>query len=206
MPDLERREPMPDVSALPGWAWRRTGRIGRIGVALGLLAVIIAVAVAIPEIQQQKGADRARERLSTARAQTAETARLRRVQRPHRAALRPGATLTAARTQVQTHITGDMRRRQASGELPDRPPIRGTTCRPVPGARATRLRAAGVNHLRCLAVTSQNAEVAIGYELIAATSVSTGRIVWCKTTALPGEKLNAAAQAVVPVDPRCYRP
>ena len=93
MPDLERREPMPDLSALPGWAWRRAGRRGRIGLTVIVLALIIAVTLAIPAIEERKREDRARERARDVRAQTAEAARLRQVQRPHRGSLAPGATV-----------------------------------------------------------------------------------------------------------------
>ncbi|MCW3016930.1 MAG: hypothetical protein JWO02_4022 [Solirubrobacterales bacterium] len=197
---------MPDVSALPGWAWRRLGRGGRVALGLALVALIAGLAVAIPAIDDGKRGQRAKARIREARAQTAEAARLRRVQRPHRASMTAGATVAAARTAVQGRITQDVRARQASGELSTPPQVRSTTCRPVPGAEAARLRAAGVDHLRCLAVTSENASVAIGYEFIAATSPATGGMVWCKTTALPGEKFNAASPADVAIDPGCYRP
>ncbi|MCW2996801.1 MAG: hypothetical protein JWN65_350 [Solirubrobacterales bacterium] len=206
MADLRRREPMPDLSALPGWVWRRLGPGGRLALALTLLGLIAVLAVAIPAIDADKRQARAQERVRDARARAMEDMRLRHVQRPHRAAMTAGTTLTAARTEVQAHITHDVRRRQATGELQPVPAVRATSCRPVTTAGAVRYRAAGVDHLRCLAMTSENAAVAVGYEFIAATSPATGRMVWCKTTALPGEKLNAISQATVEIHPGCYRP
>ncbi len=197
---------MPDVSALPGWIWRKLGRRGRAALGVAVLAVLAVLAVAIPAIDEDKQRTRKQDASELAARQARTAARLRVVQRPHRASLGGSVSLTRARAGVEGRITADVRDRQQAGELPARPAVITTRCAPVSTARGERLRRAGVDHLRCLAVTSENATVASGHEFIAATRPATGRVVWCRTTALPGEKFNAAATAVVRPDAGCYRP
>lgn len=202
----DRYEPLPNVSALPGWLWRKLGRRGRWALA-GVLAVAAVVAVvAIPRMDEGKREGAARDRAELAAAVAAERARLRADQRPRTVALAGSDAAGEGTAALEAAITRDFRARRASGTVPP-PAVRRTSCGRSPEQDPSLVRR-GVLRLSCTAITSDVTGAgragAIGFDVVAVLDAPGRHGTWCKTNPPPGEKANGAALAEVPLSPACF--
>ncbi len=180
--DSGRYEPLPSITGLPAYVWRRLPRGGKIAVVGLGVAVAVGVVLAIPQIRDAQ-------RSSEVRAERAEaTERERRIRRL-RALVKP-RRLTASGTRAQIvarlreSIAEDARRRTRGRVL-------RATCEP-PSAAAPAPSAPGTR-LTCLAVTSDFAKSAstvggsIGYPYRAVAEFASGRLTYCRVFGAPGE-------------------
>jgi hypothetical protein len=198
----DRYEPLPGLTHLPQWVWRRLPPAGKVGVALLPVAAIgLALALA-------PGIDRGKE----ARAERVE--RLRREQQPRFASGEPAAASLAARrrlvAEIAVAVRGDARARVQAGTLSG--PVRRVQCEPFPrtedrrGAHQDPSRRVG--RYACLVVTAEfgaSAEQgagAIGHPYRARIDFETGRYAFCKVAGRPGEGSIGRAP-FVPVPPAC---
>jgi hypothetical protein len=207
-------EPLPGLTRLPAWIWRRLPRAGKVGVAL-LPVVAVGLVLALgPGIERGKEerASAEAERLERARAERVE--HLQREQQPRFARGEPaGASLTARRrlvAEAAVAVRSDARERVQAGELSG--PIRRIRCEPYP--RTVERRGAEEDPSRrfgryaCLAVTvefgptpEQGAGL-IGHPYRVRIDFDSGRYAFCKISGRPGE--GAIGQApVVPVPAAC---
>jgi hypothetical protein len=191
---------------LPGWLWRKMGRLSRIAAVVALLgAVAVGVALA-PGIQQSK-----QERLLSEQRERAERRaelirKLEAEQRPRfgrsNSVVPPGAGAAeqlAARGRVLDELINailrDARRRVRLGELPP-PPIRMVECEPFPrtvtvvGADKDLSRRRG--RYSCIAVTSKlersesSVGLVTGHPYRALVDFKTGRYAYCKISGQTG--------------------
>jgi hypothetical protein len=210
----DRYEPLPGLTRIPAWIWRRLPPAGKVGVAL-LPVVAIGLVLALgPGIERGKEerASAEAERLEQARAERVE--RLRREQQPRFARGEPAAASLAARRRLLGEATvavrGDARRRVQAGTLSG--PIRAVQCEPYPrteerrGAHQDPSRRVG--RYACLAVTAEfgaSAEHeagAIGHPYRVQIDFETGRFAFCKVAGRAGE--GSIGQApLVPVPAAC---
>jgi hypothetical protein len=210
----DRYEPLPGVTRLPQWVWRRLPPAGKVGVAL-LPVVAIGLALALaPGIDRGKEerASAEAERLEQVRAERLE--RQRREQQPRFASGEPAAASLAARRRLVAEmgvtVRADARARVQAGTLSG--PIRRVQCEPFPrtedrrGAHQDPSRRVG--RYACLAVTAEfgpSAEQgagAIGHPYRAQIDFETGRYAFCKVAGRPGEGSIGRAP-FVPVPPAC---
>jgi hypothetical protein len=210
----DRHEPLPGLTRLPQWVWRRLPPAGKVGVALLPVAAIglaLALAPGIDRGKEERASAEA-ERLEQARAERLE--RLRREQQPRFASGEPAAASLAARrrlvAEMAVAVRGDARARVQAGTLSG--PIRRVRCEPFPrtedrrGAHQDPSRRVG--RYACLAVTAQfgpSAEQgagAIGHPYRARIDFETGRYAFCKVAGRPGEGSIGRAP-FVPVPPAC---
>jgi hypothetical protein len=190
--DPPRYEPLPGLTALPGWFWRRAGRAVRISAVLLVLAVIAAGVALVPALR-----DAARdvdERLQRERAgqRAALAQRLEAEQRPVRGRSRSTAPTLAARAALMDDlaaaIASDARARVRRGDLSGR--IRRAECEPYPrtvdgvGAEQDLSRRRG--RYSCLAVTSEFSGGVIGHTYRALVDFETGRYAYCKIAGQSG--------------------
>ena len=197
--DPPRYEPLPGLTELPAWAWRRAGRGARIGAVLVLLAAIGFAAAMVPALR-----DSAREQADALQRERAEqraelVRRLEAEQRPlrgrSRAVAPAGATARerlAARAllmdDLNATIEADARARVSRGELDGR--IRRVECEPFPrnldvaGAEQDLTRTRG--RYWCLAITSEFTGGVIGHQYRALVGFETGRYAYCKVTGQSG--------------------
>jgi hypothetical protein len=210
----DRYEPLPGITRLPAWIWRRLPPAGRVGVALlpvVALALVLALGPGIERGKEERASAEA-ERLAEARAERVE--RLRREQQPTFGRGEPAAASIPARTQlladVAVAVRGDARARVEAGTLSG--PIRRVKCEPYP--RTTERRGAAddlsrsVGRYSCLAVTTEFGASAvheagvIGHPYRARIDFDTGRFAFCKVAGRPGE--GSIGQApIVPVPAAC---
>lgn len=210
----DRHEPLPGLTRLPQWVWRRLPPAGKVGVALLPVAAIglaLALAPGIDRGKEERASAEA-ERLEQARAERLE--RLRREQQPRFASGEPAAASLGARrrlvAEMAVAVRGDARARVQAGTLSG--PIRRVRCEPFPrtedrrGAHQDPSRRVG--RYACLAVTAQfgpSAEQgagAIGHPYRARIDFETGRYAFCKVAGRPGEGSIGRAP-FVPVPPAC---
>jgi hypothetical protein len=196
----EHHEPLPGVTEMPRWVWRKAGRAGRVGIVVlfaGLCALAVVLAPKIAGTKRDNARTAAREdRLARARA----TVRIRADQRL-RTARTPQRGLAATTTALDAHILRDFRRRQAAGTLAP-PRVREVRCDPLPEDPGLK---AGLARLKCLAVTSSTpGVVAIGYEVVGAVRPASGRLYWCKTNPEAGEKANGVSAVHIRLATGCF--
>lgn len=212
----DRYEPLPGITALPGWIWRRLPRAAKIGVALvPLVAIALAFALA-PGIDRTKEERQRAEAERLARQRAERDARLRAEQRPRfgrgAAAGSNLAQRTSLFTDARAAVGVDARRRVAAGSLEG--PIRAVECEPYP--RSLEDRAAHLDpgsdagRYACIAVTNEvpageRAEAStIGYPYRLKIDFTSGRYALCKISGRPGEG-SIGGQPVVTVPPACGR-
>ena len=210
----ERREPLPDLQALPAWLWRRASRRLRVAFVVGIIAVAGGAAALVPVIGEAKRDDE-REQAEQRRILRAERARiLRAEQRPRRgrvpADVPPDATPAdqlAARGRaldaVERRIFEDARERRLDGRL-----LR-VRCRPFPRGVVDREdlgRPRG--RYSCLVVTADippsatNEAGTIGHPYRMLLDHRTGRYAFCKISGVPGEGAISRRRDVT-VPPAC---
>jgi len=210
----DRYEPLPGFFELPAYLWRKLPRLGKaavVAVALGLVALAIALS---PAIQKSKE-DRARSDAAlSARLERQEIAEIRREQRPRFDRGAPaGANLAARRRLLDgaaASIQADASSRAAAGEFHG--PILRVQCKPFPAsaaaAPADQDPARSTGRYGCLAVTSDipatsgNRAGVVGHPYRARINFENGRYAFCKIRGRPGE-LAVRANAQVPVPQAC---
>jgi hypothetical protein len=208
----DRYEPLPDITHLPGWIWRRMGRGVRIGGAVLLLALVGLGAALVPSIQNsQEERERAEERQRAA-ARAALARRLKEEQRPRfarSAAVTPAGAAPkerlAARAklmrELSASILGDARRRVRSGALEG--PVLRVECEPFPrsvdavGADTDLARRRG--RYSCIAVTAeferseQSIGGVVGHQYRAQVDFESGGYAYCKISGQAGPERDQLA-------------
>lgn len=201
----DRYEPLPDITRLPGWLWRRMGRGVRIAGALMLLALVAGGVALLPGIQESKDEGERAEARQRAAARAELVRRLEREQRPRfarSAAVAPvGAPARerlAARAELMDElpamVLADARRRVRAGRL-DGPVLR-VECEPFP--RSVEARGADTDLSRrtgrysCIAVTAEFGRSeesiggVIGHKYRALVDFGSGRYAYCKVSGQAG--------------------
>jgi hypothetical protein len=210
----DRYEPLPPITRLPAWIWRRLPRAGKVGVAL-LPVVAVALVLALgPGIERGKEerATAEAERLEQARAERVE--RLRREQQPRFASGEPAAASLAGRRRLLSDATsavrGDARARVEAGTLSG--PIRRVECEPYPrtveGRGAHEDLSRRVGRYACLAVTAgfgataEHEGGAIGHPYRVRIDFDSGRYAFCKVAGRAGEG-SIGQVPIVPIPAAC---
>ncbi len=195
----DRYEPMPGISRLPGFLWRKLPRAGKVLVAAAGIAIVAATVLSIPGIREGKQTARERAQVEAAEARKARLAELRQLMRPRTLTVAsvdtPSAPIperTAARraalSRVREAIAADARRRES-------PRIRDARCERIPSTAAPPagdLSAASVR-VSCVAVTSEldaserTTGVTLGYPYVALVHFRSGRVGFCRTVGQAGE-------------------
>jgi hypothetical protein len=185
-PAPARYDPLPDLSQMPAWLWRRLPRAGKLAVASAPVAGVIAVLALAPGIDRAKD-ERARtetERAAQIRAERIEQVRVE--QRPRFASSARGDLLEAAGASV----LADARGRVAK-------PILRVACEPFPPGAA-----ASTGRFACLAVTGEIGRGATGYPYRVLIDSDSRRYGFCKVVGRPGEAM-IATQPLIPLSPSC---
>lgn len=167
----ERHDPLPGLVQLPGFLWRKLGRVGRVVVGAIAVVGIVAIALSIPSVRDRRRDNERRELREEAASLRERLAHEREVVRPQRAG---GVRSSAA---LQRAIGADVLRRE------HRRPLR---------VRCSRIEAGGSRY-NCLAVTAEagssrgNRAIQIGFPYRAVVDVRSGRAVFCRVLGRPGE-------------------
>jgi hypothetical protein len=181
----DRHEPLPNVSQLPAYLWRRSPRAAKIGAGIALAAAVALAVALAPGIRESKEERGRSEAAAEARQRAALVRELRAEQSPVRGAL-PAGGLEAA-------VLADARRREPGH------PVRRAECEPLPPRP---------NRYACLAVTAEipagpsNEAGAIGYPYRAVVDPGRRRFSLCKIAGRAGEGA-ITADPVVTVPAAC---
>jgi hypothetical protein len=200
----ERYEPLPGITELPGWLWRRTGRRLRI-VAIVVFLAALAPAVALVSSARESAQESAeRERRQRAELRERRILELQAEQRPRfgrsESAAPPGADaperLSARAAVLEDLIAGilaDARRRVRLGALDG--PILRVACEPFPrttqGVGADRDLSLRVGRYACVAATGEfgRSEASVGgllgHPYRAQVDFDSGRFALCKISGRP---------------------
>jgi hypothetical protein len=208
-------EPLPDLSAMPGWIWRRLPRAGKVAlVAAPVVAVALIVAFG-------PGIERSKDERATAESQQREAmleARAKRVQaeqRPRRGSAAPAGADVGARARllgdVEAAIGADARERVARGALAG--PILRVECEPHPRTLGVEAPhddpGVSTGRYACLAVTTdlksgqQGMAGTTGHPYRARVDFVAGRYAYCKIAGSPGKTIVAAGDPLVPIPREC---
>ena len=208
-------EPLPDLSQLPSWIWRRLPRAGKIAVAL-LPAVVIALVLAFgPRVERAKQERTQVQEQQRAQALAARAERLRAEQRPRHGRGTPAVANLRARERlldnVSIAIRADARERVAAGTLAG--PILRVNCEPFPrtlaGTAPHDQPSARTGRYACLAVTSDlhsgaPAPIgATGHPYRTRIDFHTGRYAFCKIAGYPGKTIPTTRDPLVPLPRAC---
>ena len=195
----DRYEPLPGLAQLPAYVWRRlprAARIGLVGLAVGAIALAVALA---PGIQRSKDERARADAAEAARLKKEHLERVRRAQRPRFARGKPAGTNVAERQALVASavdsIQADASARAAAGEFNG--PIKRVECGPyAPGEDAVpadQVPSRRTGRYSCLAVTSDipatagNRKGMLGHPYVARIDFASGRYAFCKVQARPGE-------------------
>jgi hypothetical protein len=197
--NADRYEPMPGLTELPAWVWRRMSRGVRIAAAVVLLVLVAAAIALAPRISDSKQ-ERADRQSREAAAQRAERTRaLAAEQRPRfrrSDAVAPAGAAAderlAARatlmTEVESTVSADARARVRAGTLDGT--ARRVECerfpRTVGGTPAHRDLRARRGRYACVAVTSDFEGGVIGHPYRVLVDFETGRYAYCKISGVAG--------------------
>lgn len=192
-------EPLPDLTAMPGWLWRKTSRPVRVALGLVLLGAIGAAVLLAPPIGESKREHEAAER----RARAVRHVRVVRAQRIEQTPryretrhIDPVKGATSARlaarvrliANMRSVILADARRRGRAGELDG--PMRRVECerfpRGVDDVRLERDLSKATARYACVVVTSQFTGGVIGHPYRSKVTFRDGAFVFCKITGRPG--------------------
>jgi hypothetical protein len=210
----ERYEPLPGLTRLPGWIWRKLPPAGKVGVALLPLVAVGLVLALGPGIERGKEERATAEEQRLEQARAARVERLREEQQPRFGRGEAAAASLPARRRLlgdaAVAVRGDARTRVEAGTLSG--PIRRVQCEPYPrtversGAHEDLSRPVG--NYACLAVTAEIAATAaheggaIGHPYRVRIDFESGRFAFCKVAGRAGE--GSIGQApLVPVPAAC---
>jgi hypothetical protein len=201
----ERYEPLPGFAALPGWIWRKLGRLGQIAIVVAVLGGIAGAVALAPTISESKDERAASERRERAERRAELIRELRAEQRPRLgrsqstapAGAAPPARLAARAglmDELSATIVADARRRVREGELDG--PIRRVECeqfpRTVEGVGADRDLSRRRGRYACIAVTTDfgrgknSIRGVIGHQYRALVHFESGRYAYCKISGQAG--------------------
>jgi hypothetical protein len=210
----DRYEPLPGLTRLPGWIWRRLPRPAKVGVALLPLVAVGLVLALGPGIERGKEERATTEAQRLERAREARIERVRREQQPHFGRGEAAAASLPARRRLLAEaavaVRTEARERAEAGALSG--PIQSVQCEPYPrtiersGAHEDLARSVG--RYACLAVTTEipataeHEAGAIGHPYRVRIDFDNGRFAFCKVSGRAGE--GSIGQApVVPVPAAC---
>jgi hypothetical protein len=195
----DRYEPLPGLTRLPAWIWRRLPPAGRVGVALLPVVAVALVLVLGPGIERDKQDRASAEAQRQEQARDARIERLRREQQPRFGRGEAAAASLPARERLVAEtaaaVRDDARARVEAGALGG--PIRKVQCEPFPrtvdgsGAHEDLSRSAG--NYACLAVTTEIGATAtheagsIGHPYRVRIDFESGRFAFCKVSGRAGE-------------------
>jgi hypothetical protein len=210
----DRYEPLPGLTRLPAWIWRRLPPPAKVGVALIPVVAIGLVLALGPGIERGKEERARTEAQRLERAREARVERLRREQQPHFGRGEAAAASLPARRRLLAEaavaVRTDARERVEAGALSG--PIQTVQCEPYPrtiersGAHDNLSRLVG--RYACLAVTTEirataeHEAGAIGHPYRVRIDFESGRFAFCKVAGRAGE--GSIGQApLVPVPAAC---
>lgn len=195
MPALQddRYEPLPGLLSLPSFLYRKLGPRGRIVAKLGgaifVVGVIVAVILLAPRIAETKRERADRERREEAAALAERRRRLIAEQRPHHGRSESASSRAETLGELKRAILADARARAASGKLHG-PPAKRVSCERLKGgSTAAEARVA----YDCIAITSELPSIdgspqgVLGHPFRAVADYSTRRFTWCKVSGRAGE-------------------
>jgi hypothetical protein len=195
----DRYEPLPGLTHLPAWIWRKLPPAGKVGVALLPVVAVALVLVLGPGIERDKQERASAEAQRQEQARDARIERLRREQQPRfgrgEAA---GASLPARErlvAETAAAVRDDARARVEAGALSG--PIRKVECEPFPrtveGSSAHEDLSRSAGNYACLAVTAEIGATAtheagsIGHPYRVRIDFESGRFAFCKVSGRAGE-------------------
>jgi hypothetical protein len=195
----DRYEPLPGLTRLPGWIWRRLPRPAKVGVALlPFIAVGLVLALG-PGIERGKEERARTEAQRLERAREARVERLRREQQPHFGRGEAAAASLPARRRLLAEaavaVRTDARDRVEAGALSG--PIQSVQCEPYPrtlersGAHEDLSRPVGRYAGRAVTTeiraTAEHEAGAIGHPYRVRIDFESGRFAYCKVAGRAGE-------------------
>ena len=195
----DRYEPLPGLTRLPGWIWRKLPPAGKVGVALLPVVAVALVLVLGPGIERDKQERASAEAQRQEQARDARIERLRREQQPKFGRGEAAAASLPARERLLTEtaaaVRDDARARVEAGALSG--PIRKVQCEPYPrtveGSGAHEDLSRSVGTYACLAVTTEIGATAaheagsIGHPYRVKIDFESGRFAFCKVSGRAGE-------------------
>jgi hypothetical protein len=197
-----RYDPLPDLSQMPAWVWRRLPRPAKLAVAAAPVAGVAVVLALAPGIDRAKDERTITEAQRTAQLRAERVQQVRAQQRPRFAAGAPAGSDPVARrrllTAVSASVLADARRRVAD-------PILRVACEPVPPAVGANAR---YGRYECLAVThdvaatARSNAAATGYPYRVRIDFDSGRYGYCSVVPRAGEAM-IGTQPVVPLSSSC---
>jgi hypothetical protein len=196
-----RYDPLPDLSQMPTWVWRRLPRAGKVALAAGPVVALAATLALAPGIDRAKDERAQTEAQRAAQARAAQVLQARDEQRPRFAAGVPAGADPAARERLLetagAAVLTDARARVAG-------PVRRVTCEPFPRTVGSAGPSARKGRYACLAVTHDVAgsAAAIGYPYRVLVDFESGRYGFCKVVGRPGEAM-IGTRPLVPLSPDC---
>ncbi len=193
-----RYEPLPDLSGLPAWTWRRLPPAGKVALACVPAAAIALLVAFGPAIERAKHEREQAAQARSARADAADLARVESMQRPHVARAAPAGSSAPARARLLASVSGDIR-----AAAQEQAPILRVDCTPYPPAAADGR--AGRGRYDCLAVTgdvpatprSPAGARGIGYRVL--VDFESGRYGFCRLA----PRAAKAQREPVPLSPLC---
>lgn len=205
--EAERYEPLPGILEMPGWAWGKIGRGGRIATVV-VLTALAATGIALASTLREPAQDRERaEQRQRAQDKAALVRRLRAEQQPRFARsplVAPADASEASRLasrarlldEVESTILADARRRARLGQLNG--PFMRADCEPFPrtltgaGAGAEKDLARRSGRYSCVAVNAEfkaseeNVGGVLGQNYRTKVDFRTGRFAYCKIAGQAG--------------------
>ena len=179
----ERYEPLPGLTELPAWIWRRLGSRGRTGVVVALALAVggtVALVPALDAARDERAASDRRERVE----RHDRRVRVLAVEQRPQFGRAPASSRAASLDEVAAAIAADARRRVRAGALTG--PIRRIECDPYPRSlHPERQLARRRVRLACLAVTADFEGGALGHPYRALIDFATGRYAYCKVSGRP---------------------
>ena len=182
-----RYDPLPDLSQMPAWVWRRLPRAGRLAVASAPVAGVIAVLAFAPGLDRAKDERAHTEAQRAAQTRAERIAQVRAEQQPRFASAEPGVQLLQS---AGASVLADARGRVAR-------PILRVACEPFPPGAAS-----STGRYACLAVTHEIGTGAGGYPYRVLIDHDSGRYAFCRVVGRPGEAM-VATQPLVPLSRSC---
>jgi hypothetical protein len=201
-----RYDPLPDLSQMPAWIWRRLPRAGKAAAAAAPVAGVAVVLAVAPSIDRAKDERAHTEAQRVAQVRAERVRQVRAEQRPRFAHGTPAGADLAARRRLLT-AAGAAVLADARGRVAD--PIRRVTCEPFPrGVGAHADPSAGDGRYACLAVahdvpaTARTPAAVTGYPYRMLIDFKSGRYGFCKVVGREGEGM-IGIQPFVPLSPSC---